>query len=786
MFFRILKKDLKRKKTMNVILLLFIILCSMFAAASVNNIIAVTGGIEHYFDMAGVPDISVAVENNNDEFEKELKALPSVSGIKTEKYFEVSSSRSFIHNGSKLNNFINPARLLADTDMALNYFDKDNNIIKSVEKGTFYATTSFTADTDIKEGDDIIVRLEGKEFTLTYKGYFKGALFSTETSSGPVLLVNSEDHSTLKSYGASQSLFGDPRRLYITSTDTAAVKELAEQYDHVYASTREDHKSIYLYDMLTAYIMMAISIVLMLTAFVVLRFTIGFTITEEFREIGVMKAVGIQSVSIRGLYIIKYLAISVVGALIGFFCSLPLQDMMMKTVSKNMVLGSENGSVMGAVSCIGVVAVILIFCYMCTRRVKKLSPIDAVRNGQTGERFGKKSVIHLGSSKMPSTGFLAVNDVLSAPRRFSMITLIFALCLLIVTLMSNFALTLKSEKILWAFSIPESDAHILDAELIGDMFRGDKDTYKRLMADVSDTLEKEGIPGQVSISLGKNCKSYHKDNTADIMYWVTKGETVSEPKIDEGSAPRKSDEIALTGYAMKDLGAGIGDRIKADFDGEEHEFLITGKFSTFMGEGHTALLYKDIEFSSPNSSSGVQIHFDGSPDKATIDKNIARLKKAFDTDKIYNTSDMIKSMTGISDTLNTIKKMMMILTAIVTAMIVVLMERSFISKEKSEIALMKAVGVSDRSIIAQHTLRFVIVSVLACAVSLLALMPVSNVIMNFICSMIGDISGMKCDIDPIEIFVICPIMLILVTTIGAMLTALYTRTIRASDTASIE
>ena len=35
MFFRILKKDLKRKKTMNVILLLFVIMCSMFAAASI-------------------------------------------------------------------------------------------------------------------------------------------------------------------------------------------------------------------------------------------------------------------------------------------------------------------------------------------------------------------------------------------------------------------------------------------------------------------------------------------------------------------------------------------------------------------------------------------------------------------------------------------------------------------------------------------------------------------------------------------------------------------------------
>ena len=43
----------------------------------------------------------------------------------------------------------------------------------------------------------------------------------------------------------------------------------------------------------------------------------------------------------------------------------------------------------------------------------------------------------------------------------------------------------------------------------------------------------------------------------------------------------------------------------------------------------------------------------------------------------------------MSDTLNAIKKIMMIITVIVTALIVILMERSFISKEKSKIALMK-------------------------------------------------------------------------------------------------
>ncbi len=72
MFWRILKKDLKRKKTMNIILLLFVILCSMFAAAAVNNIIAVTGGIEHYFDAADVPDITVRMltSEENDLEEK--------------------------------------------------------------------------------------------------------------------------------------------------------------------------------------------------------------------------------------------------------------------------------------------------------------------------------------------------------------------------------------------------------------------------------------------------------------------------------------------------------------------------------------------------------------------------------------------------------------------------------------------------------------------------------------------------------------------------------------------
>lgn len=76
---------------------------------------------------------------------------------------------------------------------------------------------------------------------------------------------------------------------------------------------RSANKSMYLMDMVAAAVMIIVSVCLILISMVILRFTIHFTMSEEFREIGVMKAIGIGNAKIRGLYIIKYLVISVVG-----------------------------------------------------------------------------------------------------------------------------------------------------------------------------------------------------------------------------------------------------------------------------------------------------------------------------------------------------------------------------------------------------------------------------------------------------------------------------------------
>ena len=66
MFLRILKKDIKRKKTMNIILLIFVILAVTFMASSANNLITVSTALDHYLEKAGIPDYWFATMNSSD------------------------------------------------------------------------------------------------------------------------------------------------------------------------------------------------------------------------------------------------------------------------------------------------------------------------------------------------------------------------------------------------------------------------------------------------------------------------------------------------------------------------------------------------------------------------------------------------------------------------------------------------------------------------------------------------------------------------------------------------
>lgn len=53
MYWNILKRDIKREKTMNVILLLFTILAAVFVASGLNNVVTVMNGTDYFLKKPG-------------------------------------------------------------------------------------------------------------------------------------------------------------------------------------------------------------------------------------------------------------------------------------------------------------------------------------------------------------------------------------------------------------------------------------------------------------------------------------------------------------------------------------------------------------------------------------------------------------------------------------------------------------------------------------------------------------------------------------------------------------
>ena len=790
MYLNILKRDLKRKKTMNVILLIFVILSAMFMASSTNNIIAVTSGLDTFFEQAGMADHYVlALDGEDNNLNKALDKLDSTTEYKREDIFYSLGSNVEV-NGEAMKDLNKTALIMSVDNRKLNYFSPDNEEITEVEKGKAYISGPFASEANLEVGDKFTLVIGEHSLEFEYLGRAKDALLGSDFMGNPRFIINDADYKYLLEDEEAQSFDGSV--YYIETTDTAAVESTVGEQGGIILSTDNDTiETTYIMSMIVAALLLIVSLFLIIVSFVVLKHTIGFTIAEEFREIGVMKAIGMKNSSIRALYLIKYLAITLVGSAIGFVLSIPFSKFMLKSVSTSMYLGNKNSILVGLFCSIAVVLITLLFCWSSTGKIKTLSPIDAVRNGTTGERFRKKSLIHLSKSKLNSTAFLAANDIISAPKKYSIITIVFAILMLLVMILANTANTLNSDKLLFLLGSTESDVYLTAIDAAVEVLNPDvnpKDILDVEITDIKNTLKEHDMPGDVHIESMYTTSVLANGNKAGVPFQHCPDTKASDYTYGEGLAPESANEVALSYLTAEKLEVGVGDEITILAKGEEIKCTVTALFQTFQQMGTVCRFHEDFDVSKLDVS-GVfffQIDFDDEPNKAEIENRIEKLKDIFDTKHVYNCADFVKDCTGAADTINAVKNMVLIITLIIVILVAVLMERSFISSEKAEIALMKAIGFSNKSIIWHHTLRFGIIAVIASILAAIFCMPLTKLTMDPVMAIMGAVSGVGYEIVPFEIFVLYPVIVVAVTIISAFFTSIYTNTIKSSDASNIE
>lgn len=789
MYKNILKKDLKRKKTMNIILFLFIVLATMFVSSSVNNILSVTTALNDYFEMADAPDYLVITMNKNCavDIDETVNSTSAVERYAEEKILFLSPE-NFIFENQDIN--ILGGTNMVQSDISMNYFLSDGTVLEKVKQGELYITEGKADALGVEIGDKLTIEIDSVSCEFTIAGKIKDALFGSNQLTITRYIISEEDYDSLVSAENAEAYHGGSL-VYIYSSDIdTALTQIKPLLDNsILTMDRAYMKFTYVFDMIGVGLLLVVSLILIIIAFVVLHFTITFTLSEEFREIGVMKAIGISNFKIRGLYLVKYMGLSVIGAVIGLFLSVPFGEMLMSVSSQTIIIGNSNPLFIDILCAVLVIAVIMLFCYGCTGKVKKMTPIDAIRNGQTGERFRKKSLMRLGKSKFPATSFLALNDIVSSPKRYSIITLTFFLCLSLLLMLSATVSTMNSDSLAATFGWADCDIY-LDSKIPNEcMLEDGQEKIEEHLDDIEDKLAENGIPAKCYQEMMFTLPVVYGENESNIPIYQGTGTTMDMYEYTAGTAPQYTNEIAITRIAAEKLKANIGDTVTIKTIDGDKEYMITAFFQSMNQQGYGIRLHSDeeINYIQAQGYINTQIMFTDNPDSKEIQRRMDEIQSIFpDYENIQTSAEATADMIGVTETLDAVKSMVAILTIVLAALITVLMERSFIAKEQGEIALMKAIGIRNGKIYVYHTLRFLFVGIIAVIIGEIFAMPLTHLCIDPIFKMMGMELAVDYVMNPAEMYLILPLVILVTTTVSAFLTSLYTRKINPSETANIE
>ena len=136
--------------------------------------------------------------------------------------------------------------------------------------------------------------------------------------------------------------------------------------------------------MILAALLILVGICMILIALLVLRFTLLFTMEEEYREIGIMKAIGLRDKAIRRLYLVKYTFLVSSGAFLGLLISVPISCIMVARVSVNMIMEDSGVNFFVNILC----TLLIIFLVMLYELYTKAEPhyCDIRHSGRTQRR----------------------------------------------------------------------------------------------------------------------------------------------------------------------------------------------------------------------------------------------------------------------------------------------------------------------------------------------------------------------------------------------------------------
>lgn len=774
MFFRILKKELKQKKGINIILFLFMMLATIFVASSVNNILVVSNATDYCMKKGKVPDKYIAAfEMEGDKHLDEwLDTCSLVKDYTKEEDIVLSQNNIVSFKGEKGADYKikNTIMLQSQWKKYMQIFDVQGNPVQ-IKDGEIGMQRQEMENNHLKLGDTITIQIGNVTKKLILSQVIMDPAFGGDYIGMTRYLISEKDYKEYKNTGT--TVFYN----YCVNTDHQKqfTSEMNRQvFSIIIAIDRNMFAFTYVMSMIIAGILILIGLCLIVIAFLILRFTIIFTLQEDYKEIGIMKAIGIRNFTIKKIYLVKYFMLVAFAASIGCVISVPVSNAMLKSVSRNMLM--ENGSAnigMNILSAILVMIVVLLLCYLCTNRLKKYSAIDAIRSGQSGERFHKKSWFALYKNKRMNTPvFLAMNDIFSNLRRYLVLIITFAMGTLVIILPLNAITTLGSTEMAKNFLLDtNSDFYINPDNLKEDVTtKLGTENATRHIEEIVQVMKSGGYDVTLQTSMFYTL-SYYVDDSQDINQIFTLQPLNNDGtyiELTDGVFPALDNEIAISENEMKKLNLKIGDTVHLLLKGTAKDMIITGTYQNFLQMGESAIINSKFDLSAITASG--YWYYQGKVNHITDKKDLLkRLKTQFPQYEFLDIKQVLKDQLGSTVTqLDQLKLMIVVLICGINFLITLLMMKIFHMSEKGQTAMLRSIGFSIRTVRIWQVLRMGIVLFIGVVLGGVLSIFLNNLVNRPIFGLMGA-THMQIQVNPLEAYLMYPLLLLLVINLAAVI-----------------
>lgn len=759
MFFKMLKNDLRQKKALNFVLFLFITIASMLVFVSSVQLYEYMTGNERNRDACKMSDMlifSVSQGWTQEDSRKNCKNnLDKNSHVKG--YYQREMKRTQI---GQIDFEMVDEKSFDDLQYSAHYLTvlpKDKDLLYSmddspisVENNTVWLPQSYHTLEGVNVGDIMKLTTDmGNTYPLRVAGFFKqpylGYFKWYVISDADYEYLSGELFENTDMYGV--QLDEVSYSVYMDLSD-----KLNSNLSSIWILMQDmQNSNEYILSFILSVFLALISLFFILIIIMTIRFTMIAVLKDEEREIGMMRAIGVDSFAFRWLFAAKYIAFAFAGGAIGIAAGYPLSRYVLSAFSADSIFPSvEEIIIAGIASVIFIVLLIVGFSFIVMCRINRLSVISAIRGENIGERFGRSKTVLLHRSRiMPTPVYLAVSDIIRRFRRYVFLLIAYTLGIFIILVAFNIKNSVVSTDYL-KYSLT------YQADFFFDFNREQLEKYhsqmlavdKGLWELVNEDIQKAGIPARVEAD-HYSTSGITKLNKNDIITTVFYGKgDISRLPYCAGAMPVKKNEVALSRFAASNLGIGIGDEIEiilgtTSEDGMTREsttekFKVTGFFDMIDSGTLTAVLSNEYE--PEGKQKGFQTLM-----ATIIDAQGQEKEKVFsDLEKLFGEEETLTAEEGVRLQMLEYYQLFTMLEYGVGGLVIFILilmtylySSIFITEEKSEIALLKSMGFTESSIKATHIIRILLLAIAAVILGELLLQTAGQAIVGMIMESLG-------------------------------------------------